>query len=859
MSGTTRKYKVTTGTSRQDTNWRVREFTWEQIKKRLGRDNPTSETLAEYQALPKERRDAIKDCGGFVGGALRGRRRRKDAVICRSLVTLDLDKAEPDFWSDTFMMFCDYAGLVYSTHSYTPEKPRLRLVIPLDRDCTPEEYIAVARKVAEDVGINQMDKSTYQPERLMYYPSHPCDAEWVFEYQDGEPLSVDETLARYADWRDVSQYPTADDEDMAVGYEVKHVADPLEKTGIIGAFNRTYSISEAIDTFLSDIYVPGSAGRYTYVAGSSTNGAIVYNDDTILYSNHATDPAAGHAQNAYDLVRIHKFGDLDKHWDGNPAHKRPSDKAMADLIAADSEVSATLTRESVAACEADFADVEAIDAETGEVLPANKKAPPAASGEATEGAESDDGERSIDKLLFERDKRGVPLPTIDNFLLVLKYDPMLKNLGMYNRFTRRMEINGIMPWDDIDDVRGEGSTWNDADQAGFRFYCEKKYGLKSRDAAKDAVTNYFNKHAYHPVREYLQGLKWDGKRRVETLLIDYLGAEDTEYVRVVTRKMMAAGVKRIMEPGCKWDYMLTLTGAQGIGKSTMFQKLGKGWYDDSLTDVRTKDAYDQIQGVWIVEMAELTATRRADVEAVKQFISRQVDSYRKAYGEYKNDYPRECIFVGTTNDSAFLVDKTGNRRFWAVDVGKVPPRKSVWDDLTEAEVDQLWAEAKKLYEKGEQLYLNAHEAKLAEEMQIKHAEDDMLTVEIEDFLETKLPPDWDNPEVWSLSDRCAFWNFTDRGKGARGSDACTERRNVVCIKEIAVEVFGMNDQTVYRSDNKQLVRDIRRIMDSQSDWEKVDGQVWYGLYGGGRRDVYRRRPKWPLVSKERYENSPKKG
>ena len=839
-----RRYKITTGTSRFDTNWRVREFTWEQIKKRLAKDNPTSETLAEFQQMPKEQRDKIKDCGGFVGGAIRGRKRKKEAVICRSLVTLDLDNAEQDFWSDTFMLMCDYAGLVYSTHSHTPEHPRLRLIIPLDRDCTPEEYIAVARKVAEDVGINQMDKTTYQVERLMYYPSRPCDGERVYEYQDGPPLSVDDTLARYADWRDVSQYPTADDEDMAVGYEVKRVADPLEKTGLIGAFNRTYTISEAIDKFLPDVYTPGSQGRYTYCAGSSTNGAIVYNDDTILYSNHATDPAAGHAQNAYDLVRIHLFGDRDAHWDGNPDHRRPSDKAMADLISADPEVSATMTRESAESCEADFADVDA-------VVPEIKKDPPAASSEATEGGDSgeessegDGDERSVDKLVFQRDKRGVPLPTIDNFLLVLRYDPMLKNIGMYNRFTRRMEINGVMPWDDIDDVRGEGSTWNDADQAGFRFYCEKKYGLRSRDAAKDAVTNYYNKHAYHPVRDYLLGLKWDRKKRVETLLIDYLGAEDTEYVRVVTRKMMTAGVKRIMEPGCKWDYMLTLTGAQGIGKSTLFSKLGKGWYDDSLTNVQTKDAYDQIQGVWIVEMAELTATRRADVEAVKQFISRQVDSYRKAYGEYKNDYPRECIFVGTTNDSAFLVDKTGNRRFWAVDVGKSAPRKSVWDDLSDYEVDQMWAEAKRLYENGEQLYLNAHESKLAEEMQIKHAEDDMLTAEIEDFLSTKLPPDWEEDNEWSIADRRAFWQFTDRGKGKRGDAACTEQRTHVCIKEIAVEVFGINEQAVYKPDNKQLIRDIRRIMDGQTDWKKVEGQVSYGIYGGGRRDVYTRKLWW---------------
>jgi predicted P-loop ATPase len=174
----------------------------------------------------------------------------------------------------------------------------------------------------------------------------------------------------------------------------------------------------------------------------------------------------------------------------------------------------------------------------------------------------------------------------------------------------------------------------------------------------------------------------------------------------------------------------------------MFRKLGRGWYDDSLTDVRTKDANDLIQGVWIEEMAELTATRYAESAAVKQFISKQFDTYRKAYGMYTETYQRQCIFVGTTNNPDFLADKTGNRRYWIVEVGHGKKRLSVWDDLTDDVVDQMWAEAKWIYEKGEELFLDARLEKMAEEVQKRHTDGEEMFSEIEDYLDTLRPSDW---------------------------------------------------------------------------------------------------------------------
>ena len=209
---------------------------------------------------------------------------------------------------------------------------------------------------------------------------------------------------------------------------------------------------------------------------------------------------------------------------------------------------------------------------------------------------------------------------------------------------------------------------------------------------------------YHPVKEYLNGLSWDGTKRLENLLVDYLGAEDTPYVRAVTRKTLVAAVARIYEPGTKFDSILVLNGPQGIGKSTLFARLGRAWYSDSLSisDMKDKTASEKLQGYWILELGELAGIRKMDVETVKSFITRTDDKYRKAYGVNVESHPRQCIIVGSTNsDGGFLRDVTGNRRFWPVRVlGK--GRHKPWD--LDA-VDQIWAEAAEYYHQGEELFL----------------------------------------------------------------------------------------------------------------------------------------------------------
>ena len=234
------KVFVSTGNSRMEKRWNGGEMELEDFIQRISRTVRTAETVEQYRKLSKARQDSIKDVGGFVMGKLKGGRRKKDCVVFRSALTLDMDHAVGDV-PEQMEMFFDFRCLIYSTHKHTPEAPRFRLVIPLARNVSPDEYAAVARKVAEDIGMELFDDTTYEPSRLMYWPSTSTDGEFVFRDVAGEILDPDVVLARYRDWRDSSEWPVSGRQQAVVLREMKKQADPLEKEGVVGAFCRTYS------------------------------------------------------------------------------------------------------------------------------------------------------------------------------------------------------------------------------------------------------------------------------------------------------------------------------------------------------------------------------------------------------------------------------------------------------------------------------------------------------------------------------------------------------------------------------------------------------------------------------------------
>lgn len=778
---------IAVGASRRSVNWKNQQMLWSDLVQRLSVVSRTTETAKEYKSLPKPKRDEIKDVGGFVGGTLKGGRRKAEAIQERRVLTLDLDYVtQNDKPWETICLVLGCAAVIYSTHSYTETAQRLRLVMPLSRPVTPDEYTAVSRRIAGDVGIDLFDDTTYEPHRLMYWPSASLDAPYVYEYQDGPWLDVDEQLARYKDWTDTSEWPVSSRKTDIMQRLAKKQGDPTEKPGIVGAFCRVYDVPAAIEQFLPEVYTPAGEDRYTYVNGSTAGGLVIYENGKFAYSHHATDPISGKLCNAFDLVRLHMFGEHDDDAaPGTPPNRLPSHQMMSDIAIEDNEVRTDLTRNRIQELSDKWDDVEADDLDWVGQLSVNSK--------------------------------GAIESTIDNVYIILLNDPAIKGKYIFDEFKERPVVTGDLPWITLD--RRPSDSWNDVDDAGLRRHLEKTYQVDNFNKIKDAVDLAMNASKRHPVREYLQGLVWDGVPRMDSIFIDYLGAEDSTYTRQVTRKSLIGAVARIFRPGCKHDHMLVLVGPQGCRKSTTIAKLGKTWFSDSLYTLGGKEAYEQLQGYWIIEMGEMAATRKAELEQIKQFMSKQSDNFRSAYARRTQEHPRQCCFFGTTNDEEFLRDPTGGRRFWPVTVTDVG--KSEADKLDESTVDQIWAEAVVRYESGENWYLGAETEAIAKRVQEEHTEMNSKQGLIEEFLETMVPDNWDE---MGLDERLVYLG-ADFGEAQTG----TKLRDRVCAIEIWQELFKGDPKTFSQANAREINGILRRV----PGWVSKSS-VPCGLYGRQR-------------------------
>lgn len=291
---------------------------------------------------------------------------------------------------------------------------------------------------------------------------------------------------------------------------------------------------------------------------------------------------------------------------------------------------------------------------------------------------------------------------------------------------------------------------------------------------------------------------------MDTLLIDYLGAEDNSYVRAVTRKTLCAAVRRVQEPGVKFDTMLVLNGPQGIGKSTLISRLAGEWFSDSLnlSDTKDKTAAEKLQGYWILEIGELAGLRKAEVETLRSFLSRQNDIYRAAFGRRATPHPRQCIFFGTTNaESGYLRDTTGNRRFWPV---KTPGGgiKHSWE-LTTEDICQIWAEVLVLVKDGEKLHLAPDLEMLAKSEQREALESDEREGLVREYLETLLPEDWDGMDLFDRRSFLAGVNNIGR--------VGTVARTRVCNMEIWCELFGKDQGSLGRAESNNLTAMLTKL------------------------------------------------
>ena len=815
-----RELIIATAPGRKSKTWTNRKVPWLRFLEKLQKVTRTGETMAEYRRMTKAQKDARKDVGGFVGGYLEGGKRRKGHVKHRDLLTLDLDNAPKLDELKPVLQKLGCALMVYPTHSSTENMPRYRVIMPLSRQTTSEEYEPVARRVAESIGMDYMDSTTYEPERLMYWPSVPSDADATTYSQAGEWLDVDAVLGSYEDWHDASTWPIGKSEAEAHVRTMQKLGDPKGKNGAVGLFCQAYTIREAMEVFIPDVYKPvlGDENRFTYAGGTTTGGAIIY-DEVFLCSHHDTDPAGGgHEVNAFDMVRLHKFGGLDADVSEDTAiTQRPSYKKMAELVYNDERVKTLQLKDDIARMNDDLIDLGVYDDEENP-LPYDPKNPPKWA------------------LRIERTKAGEPKSSATNVLLILRNDPRVTGLIGRDLFSDRLTVLKRLPWEKKTQI---GRVWTDADDSQLRNWYMDRWQIAHKGAIDDGLAEMAEKFSFHPVRDYFKGLpKWDGFKRAAKLFIKILGADDTKYNRAVTELWLKEAVARILHPGIKADLTLVLSGPQGIGKSTVLARLGGPWYSDSLKSVQGKEAMVGIQGCWIIEVGELQGFNRASTEEIKAFLTSLIDKFRPPYGRRVQEFPRQCVFAATTNDDIFLKDRTGGRRFGIITCKGIQDPKEKREalaSLTQETIDQIWAEVLVMYKEAPSLTLPDDVLDEAQRVAEEHTEGAEKAGLIQDYLDMPRPQNWDD---MSIADRRQCIN----GEGdfdqtlVKDDKSDWQPPQKICAMEILCELFGMDKRNIRSLD----IREVNTIMQHMPGWKKHEagvGILKFSLYGKQRAYV----------------------
>ncbi len=795
---------------------------WGKFRKLFESPSRTKESFKAYMGMSHEEQVRLKSIDGWiyrthVAGASRNATSGKPTVLW----SLDYDYATPELVDRIKMGLVahGYEYLVHSSRRHTNEKPRIRFWGLFSRPVSNEEYGPLARIIARtiDPEMKMVDKVSFRPAQMMFKPTASEDGDWFYYHNAGAPIDPDVIFADFeatdGDWRDLSNLPHCEGEELRE--HASKAEDPTTKKGPVGDFCRAYDVIEAIEKFDLPYKATDDNSekpRFTYIGGTTTNGAVVEDGGLFLYSHHGSDPCADRLVNAFDLVRIHKFGHLDEDASKDiPLTRLPSWKAMLDFIADDPEFRRQQA-ESRYDQQAMFDDL--VDDEPGD----------------------DDLQADLDELVgdpksklldwqlnLERNRRGDLLNTVANLALIIANDARIRPCVEYNEFrdqivTRKplktkMAVVAKIPIGD----RVNGDLWQDHHTNALRIMLEAPagpkrpgWGLKPSDRdLQAAIENAARLALFHPVRERLAAVPWDKVPRVETLFIDFLGAEDNAYHREIALKFLVAAVARAFEPGHKFDNVPVIEGAQGRRKSTFIRVLALDWFGELRADFgNEKGLVEQMGGAWILELPELSVLRRSDIEEAKAFVSASHSTVRMAYGRLSKVFPRQCVFMGSTNQASYLVDDTGNRRWW-------PVRCEVEEIDTErlkGVVHQLWAEALHLYRHMRQkqpegtlpLYLTDLEAcRIAGEVQESRRtvnDTDVTAGVIQEWLDTPV-----------LRERIGEATYT---------------RMTTCVAQIWWEALGGNKPPT-TTESRMIGKSLRKI-----GWEacrKVERMPGYGV------------------------------
>lgn len=696
----------------------------------------TKERFKTYLSLSPDEQVELKSIDGWVYRTqIEGANRNAKSGRPSDVFSLDLDFAAPEM-PDKMEMGLVLPGLEWFCHStrrHTGEKPRLRVWGVFSRPVTNEEYGPLSRIIAEmfDPDMRQVDKVSFRKAQMMFLPTTSADGEWFFHRSQGalfDPDAIFETFAEtVGDWRDITNLPRVEGEE--VREHADKAEDPTAKRGPVGDFCRAYDVIEAIDHFQLP-YEPvdenSEKPRFTYTGGTTTSGAVVEDGGLFLYSHHGSDPCADRLVNAFDLVRIHKFSDQDEKVEkGTPINQWPSYKAMVEFIADDpgykreqakSKYDQTAMFDDVMddyfTEEDDSAARQDYDADIEELV--GKPTPKPESGRVSPAGVGSRKKRKPPENWFpdalELDKGGNIVQNLPNAQVIIHNDPRLFDAIAYDDFMKRIvlrrdilsKMETVPPSHCTNKVRGD--IWQDAHDYTVRAILaapngkgKKGYGidkLAERDLAV-AIHMTALRNRFHPIKDYLEGCVHDGVERVERVFIDYLGCPDTPYHRQAARMVLVASVARIFEPGHKFDFSPVLEGEGGIRKSSFIEYLyGRENFGELTCDLKdTKQINETIGGKWSLEFPEMTSFHKSDYNDAKQFLSAKEDTVRMAYDRRTSVFPRQATFWGTTNNTKYLKDPTGNRRWWPI---RVRPDLIDTDGLAAAR-DQIWAEAMAIY------------------------------------------------------------------------------------------------------------------------------------------------------------------
>ena len=766
------EFSIATAPKLNSSHWRPNGITWGDIVSWVR--NPASEKeagnyfLGELKQTTVIHKGKTDPCTNF--------HRRKQAVLSRGVLTLDVDYPKPDFL-DVLEMMCPWAALVHTTYNSAPDAKRYRLLIPLDRPASPEEYLAAAEYVLQQLGNEQFDPSTVQPERYMFLPSAQEPGWFESRVLEGPPAALEELLKEFE--RDLSAKPLP-----PAG---KRKKDPTSLDGVAGAFNRAY---EDLDFLIGEYELPYERvddDRYQLVGSLSMAGFGPVPDIPGLYfSHHSTDPAYGVSCSAFDLVRLHRFGWMDEDIDSRtPINRLPSNKAMTDLASSDPRVTAELV------------GVDFDKAMDDDVVTPNAW-----------------------KLGLRFSSRNQTLiDGIHNWDLITANDPVFARI-CYNEMSLSPELSGDVPWRKVTD---RSRTLNNADRWEISHYLQREFpGFSPIKQTVDAmIDTTAMRRVVNPVRAYLEALVWDGTPRVETALP---GAAENSYNSMVARKVFAAAAARMLEPGIKWDHTLVLFGPEGMGKSLWVDLVSRG-YSASLGSVTSKDTLLAMQRSWIMLADEGYSLRKGDADQLKEFLTRRSDTFRIPFERDTLVHPRHSVIWSTTNDEIFLRKQEGNRRFLIVRCRQ----KVDFSRLTPEYVDQLWAEAVVMFRRGERLYLLDEESAESKEEREPFTEDDSTLGLIQEFLDTPVPEGYQD---MSVSARVSWREESEEEWGTKG----TERLDQVSSLQIWVEALGrrLGDHT-----RKDLLL-ISNLLLEIPGWSRRPGNQPVRLRGYGPQKVWER-------------------